>query len=154
MHREKAAELRARPPIALAPAHAAAGNEAHADGAFRCIDCHGGTGWLGRARVKLLSARDGFWYVTGRFQEPEEMRWPLWDADCTQCHASFPEEDRAASDPRFHDLAVHNRELGVACVACHAAHPAGGLTDLNFLQPTRVRTQCARCHEEFEEENP
>jgi nitrate/TMAO reductase-like tetraheme cytochrome c subunit len=154
LHRQKSSDQRDRPPLTLAAAHAAAGNPAHPNGAFRCIDCHGGTGWHGRARVKLLSARDAFWYVTGRFQEPEAMRWPLWDSDCSKCHASFEEEGRASGDPDFHELAVHNQELGVSCVTCHPAHPRGGLVEHEFLHPKRVRAQCARCHEEFEEENP
>ena len=73
LHRDHDADFRARPPVSLAAAHAAAENAEHEDAVFRCIDCHGGTAFLGRARVKLLSAKDAFWYVTGRFEEPDGM---------------------------------------------------------------------------------
>jgi len=157
LHAENAADFAARPAVSLAVAHAAAGNDARADGAFRCIDCHGGTGLAGRARVKLLSLRDGLVYLSGRFDEPHGMTWPLRDEDCRKCHADFA----SASDgreswetPPFHALSVHNRELGVTCVTCHLAHERGGLADRDFLHPQPVRAQCARCHAEFGEGKP
>lgn len=149
-------DFEARPPAVLAAAHAAAGNEARGDGAFRCIDCHGGTGPIGRARVKLLSARDAFWYAVGRFEEPEGMRWPLWDADCRKCHDAFEERRAAFGDPLFHELPAHRSgeggEFAVRCVECHLAHASGALPEHDFLLPDVVRGQCARCHPEFEEE--
>ena len=157
LHADNAADFAARPALSLAVAHAVAGNEARPDGAFRCIDCHGGTGWLGRARVKLLSARDGLVYLGGRFDEPDGMRWPLRDEDCRQCHATFASAAAAVESwetPAFHALSVHNRELGVSCVTCHLAHERGGITDRNFLHPEPVRAACVRCHPEFEEGSP
>ena len=155
LHEDNAGDFVARPAVSLAVAHAAAGNDARRDGAFRCIDCHGGTGFAGRARVKALSLRDAAIYLTGDFAEPEGMNWPLRDADCRKCHARFaggPAESWEA--PKFHALSVHNRELGVSCVTCHLAHERGGLADRNFLHPEPVRSACVRCHPEFEEVSP
>ena len=45
-----------RPPTNLSALHAASEVEGRADDpAFRCIDCHGGVGLVGRAKVKLLA---------------------------------------------------------------------------------------------------
>lgn len=152
LHLEIRRGFDARPPASLAGRHAAAGNRAREDAGFRCIDCHGGVSLAGRLRVKALAAKDAFWYGVGRFDEPSAMRWPLWDEDCTRCHARFDEErPRSWETPRFHQLAVHNVELGVACVECHEAHETGGAADVFFLRPACVRLQCARCHTEFEE---
>jgi nitrate/TMAO reductase-like tetraheme cytochrome c subunit len=153
LHEAKHADFHGREPVSLAWAHADAGNARRADEAFRCIDCHGGVGPLGRTRVKLLSAKDAFWYAVGRFEEPDTMHWPLLDADCTRCHASFDAVAPGGSPPLFHELAEHNAALGVACVECHLAHEAGGLVDHHFLHAAHVRAQCARCHLEFEEES-
>ncbi len=140
------------PAPTLAAAHAVAGNEDREDGAFRCIDCHGGVSFAGRARVKALAAKDTFWYVVGHFEEPDGMRWPLWDEDCVQCHAEFDETESAPWEtPRFHELSVHNVELGVDCVECHLTHGTDGDPENQFLHATLVRSQCARCHSEFEE---
>jgi hypothetical protein len=157
LHRGNAADFVARPAATLAAAHAAAGNPAREDGTLRCFDCHSGTGLLGRARVKLLTLRDGVVYLTRDFDEPRGMSWPLLDEDCRKCHGEFAAPVGASEDwgpPPFHALPVHNRELGVACVDCHLAHPEGGLAQQNFLHPAAVRTQCARCHPEFEEGTP
>jgi len=152
LHRDVRRDFQASPAASLAAAHALAGNELAADGAFRCIDCHGGASWVGRARVKALAAKDTFWYVVGHFEEPSGMRWPLWDEDCTKCHASFEESDPEPwENPRFHQLAVHNVELGVSCVECHSSHTPEGDPRHQFLRAAEVRTQCARCHTEFEE---
>jgi len=120
--------------------------------AFRCIDCHGGTSPVGRVRVKLLAAKDAFWYLVGRFEEPADMRWTLWDEDCLKCHPAFDESEvRAWQSPRFHQLPVHNTALGVDCVECHRVHDLGGNPEAFFLHAPAVRKQCARCHSEYEE---
>jgi hypothetical protein len=147
LHREKRAALDRLPAATLAAAHGSAGWE---DRPFRCIDCHGGTGLVGKARVKLLSAKDAFWYAVGRFDEPDQMHWPLRDADCTRCHMTFDErEPESGRNPLFHELSVHNAELGVDCVACHTSHDEGGLADHYQLHPDRVRAECAACHPEL-----
>ena len=104
----------------------------------------------GRARVKLLAAKDALWYVAGHFDEPEGMAWPLWDEDCSQCHASFDESGEDWRTPRFHQLPVHNADLGVDCVECHLVHEVEVDRRRHFLSVSWVRTQCARCHAEFE----
>jgi hypothetical protein len=155
LHEDLRREFDAHPPQALASVHAEALVEGRDDPAFRCIDCHGGTGALGRLRVKVLAGKDAFWYAVGRFEEPDGMRWPLWDDDCRKCHAEFAGQDwdGRGSEP-FHARSVHNAELGVACVECHAVHGPGGNPDGYFLHGGPVRSQCARCHPEFEQENP
>ena len=143
----------ARPPATLAAAHAAAGVRGRSDPAFRCIDCHGGASLAGRARVKTLAGLDAFWYVTGRFEEPEGMDWPLRDEDCAKCHARFDDTPAPSwQTPRFHQLPVHNVDLAVRCVECHRVHAAGGDADSHFLHADLVRGQCARCHTEFQED--
>jgi nitrate/TMAO reductase-like tetraheme cytochrome c subunit len=144
----------ARPAIGLAGAHAVAGVQGR-DSGFRCIDCHGGTSFVGRVRVKALAAKDAFWYVVGHFEEPDGMRWPLWDEDCRKCHASFEEADAASGEwqtQRFHQVPLHNVDLGVDCVSCHLAHEADGNPAAHFIHAPSVRVQCARCHPEFVEE--
>jgi formate-dependent nitrite reductase cytochrome c552 subunit len=148
LHAAKRKDLGHWPPATLAAAHGMAGvREGGALRGFRCIDCHGGTGALGRARVKLLSARDALLYASGRFGEPEVMGWPLRDDDCRRCHEGFEERAPApGADPAFHELAVHNAALGVACVDCHLVHDAGALPEHDFLHPEHVRARCAACH--------
>lgn len=121
---------------------------------FRCIDCHGGVGWVGRARVKILAARDAMVWLGGDFDEPDHMQYPLSEADCRQCHRGFEPAETTldGGSMRFHGLAVHNADLGVNCVECHTVHDGGDDEDMYYLDATRVREQCGRCHSEYREE--
>ncbi len=135
----------ARPLPDLAAAHYRAPDR------IDCIDCHGGVGLLGRARVLLLSARDTLLYVTRRYEEPKGMDFaPLRDRDCTQCHSGFDtvagEEGEAVRVP-FHGHPEHQK-LPMACVARHAAHVDGN-PRLHFINDDVVVPQCRRCHEDF-----
>ena len=142
-----------RPPANLAAFHASQPVERRPDDpAMRCIDCHGGVSFIGRARVKTLAAKDAFFWLVGRFEEPTEMAHPLWDEDCRQCHARFDSQADDFGNPPFHSLGVHNVALGVDCVECHTAHEVGASPDAYFLQTAHIRHQCARCHAEFEED--
>jgi nitrate/TMAO reductase-like tetraheme cytochrome c subunit len=153
LHIDVRRDFDAAPPASLAGAHGGATVAEQGDRAFRCIDCHGGTSFAGRARVKVLAGVDAFWWATGHFEEPEGMAWPLWDEDCRKCHAGFDETPGEAwQSPRFHELPVHNVELGVDCVECHLVHEPEGQPEHHFLNADWVRTQCARCHTEFEED--
>ncbi len=153
LHQSLRSDYDERPYASLAARHAGAPVAGRIDSAFRCIDCHGGASLAGRLRVKALAAKDAFWYMVGRFEEPAHMAWPLWDEDCRKCHGSFAAsgaDDWAQTD--FHALPVHNAALGVACVACHRSHDGDGNPDAYFLHAASVRSQCALCHSEFEEE--
>lgn len=152
LHIDVRRDFDAAPARSLGGAHGIARVDGGAGAArgFRCIDCHGGTGLVGRARVKALAAKDALVYLTGSFSEPDGMHWPLQDADCARCHEAFdtsPYEDWES--PRFHQLPVHNASLGVACVECHRVHDPGAPAESHFLRAEQVRVQCARCHEEF-----
>ena len=138
-------------PASLAGVHGSAQVETREeDPDLRCIDCHGGHDLPSRAKIKLVAAKDAFWWLTGQFDEPDHMAWPLEDGDCAKCHPSFDEDAYEAwESPRFHQLAVHNVELGVDCVECHLVHEAGGNADAYFLHTDHVRSQCARCHVEY-----
>ena len=141
-------------PVNLSAVHGASRVESRGAGVgaeFRCIDCHGGTSLVGRARVKALAAKDAFWYTVGFFEEPTQMHQPLWDEDCKKCHGTFDESEVGQFEsPRFHQLAVHNVELGVDCVECHQMHTPGGDPNAYFLRAAWVRGRCAVCHSQFE----
>ena len=128
------------PAVNMASAHFA-----H-DQKFRCIDCHRGASFGNRVRVKLLAARDALVYLTGRFDEPTEMRHPLWNEDCTQCHRKYEPE----RDADFHAIDVHNLpNFRLNCVQCHQAHPTGRSGELAWLAREPLLEQCRNCHEEF-----
>ena len=140
LHELKGADFRATPPLNLAAAHRAA----EAD--FRCIQCHGGASFVNKLRVKSVAARDAALYLIGQFEEPTDMKHPLWDEDCAQCHETY--DPQAPED--FHALADHNvPAFEYRCVDCHRAHPTDGLPQFGFLDREHVLAICRNCHEEF-----
>jgi len=150
MHLSIREDFDARPPVNLAGLHAREiRRDASPSDPARCIDCHGGVGFAGKARVKLLAARDALVWLGGDFEEPDHMSTPLLDADCRQCHERFDETPSGEPRPRFHELAEHNVELGVDCVECHLSHEPGD-AGFHHLDLAHVRRQCAGCHSEFE----
>ena len=153
LHVDIRRDFDSRPSSSLAGLHGASRHPGRSGeaAAFRCIDCHGGVGPLGKARTKLLAAKEGFFWLVGHFDEPTEMAWPLLDEDCKQCHSDFSaaEERAAEPNPPFHALSVHNVALGMSCVSCHSSHEPGGLEDLYYLHPAQVRERCAECHSDF-----
>ena len=139
LHEQKAERFERQPAEDLAAAHASA------EPGFLCADCHRGTSFIGRLRVKAVAARDTVQYLLGRFEEPARMRHPLWDQDCARCHRSF----RADSRDDFHGLETHNVRLGYGCVECHQAHTTGAPSELHFLNGEMVLPICRNCHKEF-----
>ncbi len=152
LHLEIRRDFDALPPLSLVSLHGSVEVAEREDVDFRCIDCHGGASWLGRARVKALAGLDLFWYLMGDFEEPALMEWPLWDEDCQKCHRGFREDPSLEWETlRFHELPLHNVDLGVGCVECHRAHDSAGDAGNYYLRVNWVRSQCGRCHSEFKE---
>jgi hypothetical protein len=140
LHAAKWRDFTTVPPVNLASAHFAKNAE------FRCIDCHRGASAANRLRVKLLSARDAVMYLAGRFDEPKQMKHPLWREDCTKCHAEY----HTARSEDFHAIEVHNLpNFALNCVKCHEAHPTGRTAERAFLAREPLLAQCRNCHEEF-----
>jgi nitrate/TMAO reductase-like tetraheme cytochrome c subunit len=151
LHIDIRRDLDRRPARSLAASHAVHMPDARQeDPTMRCIDCHGGVGLVGRARIKLLAARDALVWLSGTAREPTEMRHPLVDADCRQCHQSYAVRVDESAPTAFHELTVHNVDLGMSCVTCHTTHEQGGDAAFYFLKPQDVRSRCAHCHSEFE----
>ncbi len=113
---------------------------------FRCIDCHGGASFANKLRVKTVAARDAFFYLLGRFEEPKDMDHPLWNEDCVKCHAAYS----PARDDAFHAIDVHNLpDFEYDCVQCHLSHPTGRNASLDYLEREPLVAVCRSCHEEF-----
>lgn len=134
-------------PVSLAGVHGRAWLEERADSAFRCIDCHAGSGPAERTKVKLFAARDGVRYALGRFEEPEGMPFDLSKETCRRCHPSF----RGSAAPgwtvrAFHGHREHEGHSVPPCVTCHAVHAPGGDGMAYQMSRERVDLECRACH--------
>lgn len=133
----------------LAGVHGRGWVEEREDSAFRCIDCHGGSGALERTKVKAIAAWDGLRYLAGSFEEPKAMPFDLSKQTCRRCHARL----RGSAAPGFtleayHGLEAHRGEEAPVCVTCHAVHDKDGSGIVYFMARERVDRQCRACHPE------
>lgn len=138
LHEQKFKEFTSDPVESLVAAHFAPSRD------FLCIECHRGTSWLGRARVKAVAARDAANYLLGNFTEPDRMRHPVWDEDCIRCHETY----ESKSDSDYHAILAHEG-IDHSCVECHVGHPTNGDPELQFLSRSVVLPVCRNCHEEY-----
>ena len=139
LHGTKGRDFEARPAPNLVAAHR------RAEPAFRCIDCHGGASFVNKLRVKAVAARDASLWLLGAFEEPDSMAHPLWDEDCTRCHASYEPE----RDDDFHAIADHNIDFAHRCVECHRSHRGAGRPEFAHLERDVVLPICGIFQEEF-----
>jgi hypothetical protein len=140
LHEEKMGRFTGSPAADLASRHRVS------DDGFLCVDCHAGASWPNRARVKAVAARDALMYMLGRFEEPASMQHPLWDEDCSRCHAQY--KVRRSDD--YHAFFAHNLpNFEFRCVSCHRAHPSDGSPEFGFLERDLVLGICRKCHEEY-----
>jgi hypothetical protein len=135
-------------PIDLAGVHGRGWVEEREDSAFRCIDCHSGSGMVERVKVKFFAARDGVRWLAGDFEEPKGMPFDLSAEACLSCHTSF----RQSAAPgwtveAFHGRADHQGPEVPRCVRCHAVHEKDGDGIRYFMSRARVDRICRECHE-------
>jgi predicted CXXCH cytochrome family protein len=149
LHEEKFNRFQASVSSDLAGAH-------HQKKSVRCIDCHGGADPGMRARVWAVAAVDAAKFLIGRYVEPDQMRLPLRDKECSQCHTPILKktsrsagEDEEGQHGRpgnaYHALRDHDG-VKFACVRCHANHTSDGEARFQFLARSRVLPVCRECH--------
>jgi nitrate/TMAO reductase-like tetraheme cytochrome c subunit len=134
-------------PLNLAGVHGRGWVEERDDSAFRCIDCHAGSGAAERTKIKLLAARDAVRYALGSFTEPDGMPFELSRETCLGCHPTF----RHAAAPgwtvqAYHGHPDHDGEASPRCVSCHAVHEEDGDAFAYFMARPRVAARCRECH--------
>src|SRR5574341_2130323 len=62
----------------------------HHGQSVRCIDCHSGSGLVGRMGGMLVGAGDLLAFVTHTAQQPAPLTVPIRDENCLKCHADTP----------------------------------------------------------------
>lgn len=148
LHEEKFTRFRAPAPSDLAGAHHLAKKS------LRCIDCHGGADLGMGLRVRAVAGLDTVRFLTGRYREPEQMRLPLRDQECKQCHNPIvpprPVEQEEMSEGRgdsYHEINEH-RTVKTPCVDCHTSHTQGEAR-FDFVDRNRITPICRDCHKEL-----
>ena len=121
-----------------------------------CIDCHSGSGALGRSEGLVQGAHDLLAFLSGRYHHPAITTNPLSDASCTKCHSNIFGQsgsrgggDEESMNGHYHRFLVRwqtaDPKNAAHCVTCHTAHTIG-LDGLQFMNQGVVAQQCNNCH--------
>lgn len=139
-----------------------------------CIACHGGADPVMRAKVWTVAGVDTVRFLAGMYREPTQMRLPLRDAECRQCHtpilgrptSSNPAataakpvdatdesvaaeaETEGRGGTSYHAIREHDT-VRVACIRCHSTHTTDANAADKFLSRPRIATICRDCHKQM-----
>lgn len=125
---------------------------------MRCIDCHVGEGFLGRATVVTLSAYDALRFFTGTAEQPAHVVFNVQNEACLKCHeadvkkyADQP-ETRFIIDNHYHYKYYQPGAPPVSCTSCHSGHNPGSEAN-QFVSNKLAIPVCQACHQ-FEGKGP
>jgi predicted CXXCH cytochrome family protein len=169
LHDEKFVRLTSAAPTDLVGAHH------RKDVTVGCIACHGGADPVMRLTVWAVAGFDTVKFLAGAYREPTQMRLPLRDAECRQCHTpilggastrktpagSAPgpppavestfgteAETEGRAGTSYHAIREHD-PVRIPCVRCHTSHTTDGDSANLFISKARVVPLCRECHKEM-----
>jgi nitrate/TMAO reductase-like tetraheme cytochrome c subunit len=114
---------------------------------IRCIDCHVGEGFFGRAQVVSIAAWDAFKHYTGLARQPATIVIPVQNEACVKCH----EQDiqKTGFDNHYHNE-YFDPKLSppfISCTHCHVTHRVGDeRTAFQFRDA--ILPRCEYCHQQ------
>ncbi len=119
----------------------------HAAKNTRCIDCHSGKGYPGRAAALLLGAKDLLAFISKQYAQPAPLTRPITDAHCLKCHSDLPAKQDFNN--HFHVFLSQWQAQdpnAAGCVDCHESHITTGDSSIAFLNQGDARQVCDKCH--------
>jgi hypothetical protein len=118
----------------------------HVEKSVRCIDCHSGSGPLGRVLGLEQGAKDLFAYVTGKYHSPAITTNPLSDQACLKCHPDVAKDQ--TFNNHFHVFLSQWQSIDPHadhCVDCHTTHIQAQASQAYLITST-VQNVCQACH--------
>lgn len=116
-------------------------------GQARCIDCHTGSGIIGRYGGLMAGATDVISYFSGHYPQPAALEEPYPDANCLKCHADIAQKQDFNN--HFHVFLSHWQAIdknAATCVSCHLSHDTKGDIKVGFLNEKTTVAVCEKCH--------
>jgi nitrate/TMAO reductase-like tetraheme cytochrome c subunit len=113
----------------------------------RCIDCHSGSGVIGRMGAEMLGARNAVLFYTGTASQPAKLTQPIGDDNCLKCH-QIVTAGRGRNN-HFHAFLARwqaaDPQAG-GCVSCHGGHSTDSSADSQFTSEAQIQPVCDACH--------
>ncbi len=112
----------------------------------RCIDCHVGEGFVGRAQVVAIAAWDAVKHYAGIARQPAVIVVPVQNEACSQCHADTLARPGFANHE--HTKLAERDAPFIRCTDCHVTHRVGDERNA-FQFRDAIFPQCEYCHAEM-----
>lgn len=131
---------------------------------INCIECHSGSGPLGRAQGLQQGIDDTVIYLSGNYHKPGITSNPLGDDSCLKCHPEVLTRGRRSSpsqiqnpvqgrggriaDGHYHQFLQRWQTVdprAAHCVNCHTSH-SDGPANVGFMTAAPVQQVCDGCH--------
>ncbi len=119
----------------------------HAGKSVRCIDCHSGSGILGRPSALMLGAHDLMAYISKNYPQPAPLTRPISDGSCLKCHSDVPL--RQDFNNHFHFFLAKWQSMdpqAAHCVDCHKSHSTQVDASAGFMNQDTTLQVCQKCH--------
>lgn len=113
----------------------------------RCIDCHSGSGTIGRVSAELLGAHNALAFYTGTAIQPAILTNSISEDHCLKCHADI--NAQLNMNNHFHVFLARWQAAdpnAATCVSCHSGHATDGDPQIGFLNRQATEKVCQACH--------
>lgn len=132
----------------------------------RCIDCHSGTGVVGRVQAELLGAHNALAWYTGTAVQPAKQTVPIQDANCLKCHQDVVQRGyvpkttiqglagrrggEEGGPNHWHERLAEWQAASpqaATCTSCHSGHGTDGAAATGFENLPTTQAMCDACHQ-------
>ncbi|HEY3345030.1 MAG TPA: NapC/NirT family cytochrome c [Anaerolineaceae bacterium] len=113
-----------------------------------CIDCHSGSGIVGRVGAEMLGARNAALWYSHTAVQPAKLSVPIADDNCVKCHAQVL--STSSMDNHFHYFLSRWQAAdpnAAKCATCHTGHSTDVVANQAFINAANVSNECQACHQ-------
>jgi hypothetical protein len=122
-----------------------------------CIDCHSGSGVVGRVQAELTGAHNAFAFYTGTAIQPGKLAGAYPDENCLKCHQKVTARTQAmeeGGEQHWHAFLTNWQAQdpnAATCVSCHPGHSTDVAANNNYQNIPETRAVCNACHQALRE---
>lgn len=118
------------------------GGRHYLDEKISCVECHRGIKFREKTALFFIKSFNVFKYLSGCYEEPSNLSYPMADDNCIRCHKA----DREINVDGFHGRNAHEGISKVICIECHPVHKKVKKPGKTFLLKEKVLAVCSGCH--------
>ncbi len=124
-----------KPPVTLGGKH-------YLEKKISCVECHKGIEFKEKVSLFLIKSFNVFKYLSGFYEEPSALSYPMADSNCVRCHKGMEK----INSNGFHGKNAHIGMTKVSCIECHRVHEKVNEPGEYFFVKSKMLVVCSGCH--------